>query len=165
MRTNEKRAFSSCWLPNMTKWLRTGSSRSTTLAPNTVSPISNGHWTNPTSNPRDSVPSACYRKGKRRKDIDLTKSLWDNGKPHYLQRKFERKDGGTWSNLFTCESDLISGQVRLDPTMDVSDNSTSPQLCLRLKMVLARRAHHRRRTCVLQSWGLRFSRFAGNRVR
>ena len=55
---------------------------------------------------------------------------------------------------FVCESDLIADQVtKLDPSMDVSDNYTS--LRLRLNVVPARRAHHRRRTSVLQSPGLR----------
>ena len=51
-------------------------------------------------------------------------------------------------NLFVCECDLIADQVtRLDPSMDVSDIHTS--LRLHLNLDPARRAHHRRRTCVL----------------
>ena len=46
-----------------------------------------------------------------------------------------------------CESDLIDDQVTLDPSMDVSDSSTS--LRLHLNMVPARRAHRRRRTSLL----------------
>ena len=45
--------------------------------------------------------------------------------------------------------------------MDVSNSGASCRLSL--NMNLARRTPHRRRNCVLQSQGLCFSRFAGNR--
>ena len=64
---------------------------------------------------------------------------------------------------FVCESDLTANQVKLEPSMGVSDNRSS--LRLPIDIVPARRAHHRRRTCVLQSYGLCFSRFSRNRVR
>ena len=52
--------------------------------------------------------------------------------------------------FFVCNPDLTSGdQVKLDPSMDVSENDTS--LLLHLNMEPARRAQDRRRTCVLQS--------------
>jgi hypothetical protein len=35
----------------------------------------NAHHTNPSPTSRDPVPSACCRKGKRRKDFDLTTGL------------------------------------------------------------------------------------------
>jgi hypothetical protein len=54
-------------------------------------------------------------------------------------------------------------QVTLTPTMNVSDTGTFLRLPLNMK--LARRALHRRRACVLQSQGLCFSRFPGNRGR
>jgi len=63
---------------------------------------------------------------------------------------------------FLCESDLTVDQFKLEPSMGVSDNHTS--LRLPIDIVPARRAHHRRRTCVLQSYGLRFSRLSRNRV-
>jgi hypothetical protein len=63
---------------------------------------------------------------------------------------------------FVCESDPTADQFKLEPSMDVSDNR--PSLRLPIDIVPARRAHHRRRTCVLQSYGLRFSRFSRNRV-
>ena len=47
-----------------------------------------------------------------------------------------------WSNLLVSESDLTADQVKLDPSMDVGDNSTS--LWLLLNMVPAGRAQHRR---------------------
>jgi GTPase SAR1 family protein len=59
---------------------------------------------------------------------------------------------------FVSKSDLTANQVQLDPSMDVSNNGTS----LWLPLVItepARRAHDRRRTGVLQSSGLCFSRF------
>ena len=65
---------------------------------------------------------------------------------------------------FVYKSDLTGDQVKLNPSMDVSDNSTSPSLHLPLNVISARRAHHRRRTCLLQSHGLRLSRFSRNRV-
>ena len=55
----------------------------------------NGHLTKPSSIARDPVPSACYRKGKRREDIDLTKGLRNNGEPHRLPGR----RGGTLSKL------------------------------------------------------------------
>ena len=42
---------------------------------------------------------------------------------------------------FACESNLTVDQVKLDPSMDVSDNRTS--LRLHIDIVLARRAQHR----------------------
>ena len=42
---------------------------------------------------------------------------------------------------FVCESNLTVDQVKLDPSMDVSDNRTSPRLPI--DIVLARRAQHR----------------------
>ena len=57
--------------------------RSTPLAPKLRR--SNGHPTTPSSSSIHQVPSAYHRKGKRGQDIDPTKNLWNNGKPHYLQ--------------------------------------------------------------------------------
>jgi hypothetical protein len=54
-------------------------------------------------------------------------------------------------------------QVTLTPSMNVSSSSTSLRSPLNMK--LARRALHRRCTCVLQSQGLCISRFAGHRSR
>ena len=46
------------------------------------------------------------------------------------------------STNFVCGSDLTANQVKLEPSMDVSDNRTS--LRLPIDIVLARRTHHRR---------------------
>ena len=67
-------------------------------------------------------------------------------------------------SIICLEPDLTADQVTLDPTMEVSDN-TSVSLWLPLNMVLAGRAQHQRRTRVLQPSGLRFSRFSWHRVR
>ncbi len=117
---------------------------------------SNGHATTPSSNSKYQVPSPYYRKGKRWQDHHLAEGVRHNGEPLYLPGGGE----GSWSNHFVCESDLTADQVKLDPSMDVSDNSTS--LRLPLNMEPARRAHDRRRTCVLQSYGLRVSRLTRN---
>ena len=57
----------------------------------------------PSSIAIDQVPSACYRKGQRRKDIDLTTYLWNDGEPHYLPGK----QGGTWSKLLSTSWVLL----------------------------------------------------------
>ncbi len=99
---------------------------------------SNGHATTPSSNSKYQVPSPYYRKGKRWQDHHLAESVRHNGEPLYLPGNGK----GSRSNLFVCGSDLTADQVKLDPSMDVSDNSTS--LRLPLNMEPARRAHHRR---------------------
>ncbi|SRR6266702_652771 len=106
---------------------------------------SNGHATTPSSNSKYPVPSPYYRKGKRWQNHHLAESVRHNGEPLYLPGKGK----GSWSNLFVYEFDPTANQVKLDPSMDVSDNSAS--LRLPLNMEPARGAHDRRRTCVLQS--------------
>ena len=64
---------------------------------------------------------------------------------------------------FVCERDLTVDQVKLNPSVNVSNSGISLRLPLNMKP--ARRASHRRRACILQSQGLCFSRFAGNRGR
>ena len=69
------------------------------------------------------------------------------------QRRETREKYGSWKSKweteevrgpnFVCEPDLTTGQVELDPSMDVSDNRTSLRLPLNM-MVPARRTHHRR---------------------
>ena len=49
------------------------------------------------SNSGPQVSSACYRKGKRRKDNDSTTGLWYNGEPHDLPGR----GGGESSKLFS----------------------------------------------------------------
>ena len=61
------------------------------------------------SNSGDPVPSSCYRKGKRREDIDLTKGLWNNGEPHYLPGR----RGGTSSKLLFYNSSLTADRLHL----------------------------------------------------
>jgi GTPase SAR1 family protein len=56
------------------------------------------------------------------------------------QRKYGKREEVRGPN-FVCEFDLTADQVKLDPSMDVSDNRTS--LRLLIDMVPARRAHHR----------------------
>jgi hypothetical protein len=65
--------------------------------------------------------------------------------------------------LCASENGLTTDQFKLNPTMSVSSCNTSLRFPLIMKP--ARRALHRRRTCVLQSRGLCFSRFGGNRGR
>jgi hypothetical protein len=60
--------------------------------------------------------------------------------------------------LCASENDLTTDQFKLNPTMNVSSCNSSLRLPLNMKP--ARRAHNRRRACVLQSQGLRFSRFS-----
>ena len=67
-------------------------------------------------------------------------------------------------SIICVEPYLTAYQVTLDPTMEVSDNTSVP-LWLPLNMVLAGRAQYRRRTGVLQPAGLRFSRFSWHRIR
>ena len=74
----------------------------------------NGHHTKPycrkpSSTARDRVPSACYRKGKRGEDIDLTTGLWNNGEPHYLPGW----QGGTSSKLLFYRSCLTADRLHL----------------------------------------------------
>jgi|SRR5580698_4994289 GTPase SAR1 family protein len=72
------------------------------------------------------------------------------GKTTILQRvcdttespKIYRRGKEVRSTTFAYRSDLTGDQVELNPSIDVSDNSTS--LHLPLNMVSARRAHHRR---------------------
>ena len=52
-------------------------------------------------------------------------------------------------------------QVKLNPSVNVSNDGTSLRLPLNIQP--ARRAQDRRRACLLQPQGLCFSRFAGNR--
>jgi hypothetical protein len=63
---------------------------------------------------------------------------------------------------FVYASNLASNQVKLDPSVEVSDGCTL--LRLLVNMEPARRARHRRRTGLLQSYGLRLPRFSWNRV-
>jgi hypothetical protein len=71
------------------------------------------------------------------------------GKTTILQRvcdttespKVYRRGEEVRSTIFVYKSDLTGDQVKLNPSMDVSDNSTS--LHLPLNVVSARRAHHR----------------------
>jgi GTPase SAR1 family protein len=58
------------------------------------------------------------------------------------EEKEEEKEEVRGPN-FLCESNLTVDQVKLDPSMDVSDNRASLRLPLNM-MVPARRAHHRR---------------------
>ena len=45
---------------------------------------------------------------------------------------------------FVCYSDLTADQVKLDPSVGVSDNRASPRLRLPIDMIVpARQAHHR----------------------
>ena len=91
-----------------------------------------------TPSSKDPVPSAYHRKGKCRKDIDLTKCMCDKGEPLCLPPG--NGEESTWSNLFVNEFDLTVEQFILEPSMDVGDNSTS--LRLLLNMVPAGRAQH-----------------------
>ena len=122
---------------------------------------SSGRTTNPSSNSKGPIPGPYHRKGECRKDIHITKSLWHNEESHYLPWK--GKGEGTWSKIYVCKSDLAADQIQLEPSMNVSVDCTS--FSLPLNNEPARRAHHRWRTCVLQSRGLRFSRLPRNRVR
>ena len=84
---------------------------------------SNGHQS---SNSKSPVQSAYYRKGKRRKDFNSTKSLWDNGKPHNLPGNESLvSEGSTCPNLFVR---LISPSSRL--------NLTRPWMLVTIMMVL-----------------------------
>ena len=74
---------------------------------------------------------------------DTTKS------PVIYRRDLEKKEEACGTIFFLCGSDLTAEQVKLEPSMDVSINGTS--LWLPLNMEPARRAHHRRRTRVLES--------------
>ena len=58
----------------------------------------------------------------------------------YRQGKQGRKE--VHGLNFVWESDLTTDQVKLDPSMDVSDNCTSVRLSI--DTAPARRAHHRR---------------------
>ena len=59
--------------------------RSTTLA--TPSHQLNGRRTDPSTSSTPLIPSPYCREGKRRKDNDPEKSLWNNGEPCYLPGK------------------------------------------------------------------------------
>jgi hypothetical protein len=58
------------------------------------------HRTNLSTNSGYPVPSACPRKGKRRKNYDSSTGLRYNGEPHNLPDGREwGKGGGTWSTF------------------------------------------------------------------
>ena len=82
------------------------------------------------------------------------------GKTSILQRVCETTNSpityrnyGRWNQQqvrgsnFVCVSDLTAAQIKIEPTMDVSDDITF--LRQPLNMIPARRTQHRRRTCVL----------------
>jgi hypothetical protein len=72
--------------------------RSTTVALPT--PSHDVYRTNPSTNSEYPVPSACPRKGKRRKNFHFTTGLRYNGEPHDLPAgKGWGGGGGTWSTF------------------------------------------------------------------
>ena len=81
--------------------------RSTALA-TLLLHCTNGHQENPSTSSKDPVPSPYHREGKRRKDNDPAKGLWDNGEPCYLPGKWPEKRGSTWIEVFIYGSGLTS---------------------------------------------------------
>ena len=82
-----------------------------------------------TSTPKDRLPSTHHRTCKRRQDIHLAESVSNYVQPSYIpsngHREKERE--GAWSRTVqSCQFSPISPQIRLEPTMDVSDTRTSP---------------------------------------
>ena len=86
--------------------------------------------------------------------------------PIIYRRRLGAKEREEVSGTTFCLlSDLTADQVQLDPTLEVSDNSSPFSSAFPLTIELpARRAHNRRRACVLQLPRLRFSRLSRNRA-
>ena len=65
--------------------------------------------------------------------------------PTIYRRGEDGKKEEVCDPIFLCESDLTadSDQVKLDPSMDVSDNRASLRLPIDMPVVVAGRAHHR----------------------
>ena len=92
-RTDGQRTKPYCTTPHCTKSYRTKSHRTEPYCTKSYSRELSSNQATP--NASDQVPSACYRKGKRRENIDFTTGLRNNGEPHYLPGR----RGGTSSKL------------------------------------------------------------------
>ena len=151
-----------------------GSNRSTLLAfPNTVGPMGNqqSRRRSPdnTVGPIDSqqpprrVPNIEFRvliigranAGK----TSILQRVCDTTESPVIYRGNEEVRGPTFLSASLIS---LSTSINLIRQWRLVTKSTS--LRLPLNMAPARRAHNRRRTCVLQSQGLRVSRFSWNRV-
>ena len=67
----------------------------------------------PSSIARYPVPSACYRKSKRREDVDLTTGLRNNGEPHRLPG---RGGGTSRSSKLLFHNSGLTANARLHLT-------------------------------------------------